>query len=156
MPIEIGSEAPLFTLPDDEKNMVSLKELRGAPVVLLFFPAAFTSTCTEELCMIRDDLGSYQELNARVFGISVDMPYSLAKFKEEQGYNIPLLSDFNKETIRAYDTIHEEWGMGMKGLAKRSAFVIDHKGIVRYAEVLDNPSDIPNLQAVKDTLIGLG
>ena len=69
--------------------------------------------------MIRDDIGSYQKLDAKVFGISVDMPYSLAKFKEEQGYNIPLLSDFNKSTIRAYDTIHEEWGMGMKGLAKR-------------------------------------
>lgn len=152
MPIQIGSKAPLFTLPDDSKNMVSLEDQRGHPVVLLFFPAAFTSTCTEELCIIRDDINFYQDLDARVFGISVDMPYSLAKFKETHGYNIPLLSDFNKEVVQAYDTMYENWSMGMKGVAKRSAFVLDREGIVRYAEVLEDAGKLPDINAIKEAL----
>lgn len=152
MKIEPGQKAPLFTLPDSDKKMVSLADQKGKNVVLLFFPAAFTSTCTKELCQTRDELSFYNDLNAVVFGISVDMPFTLAKFKEEQKYNFSLLSDFNKEASTAYKAIYQEWSCGLKGVSKRASFVIDKEGIVRYAEVLENAGDYPNFDAIKATL----
>ena len=117
--------------------------------MLLFFPLAFTSTCTKELCMTRDNITTYNGLDAVVYGISVDSLFSLGKFKAEQSLNFALLSDFNKVVSTAYDTIYGHWFNDMDGVSKRSAFVIDKEGIVRYAEVLENASDIPNFDAVQ-------
>ncbi len=149
MAIQTGQPAPDFTLRDTEKNKVTLSEQEGKNVVLLFFPLAFTSTCTKELCMTRDNIATYNGLDAVVYGISVDSLFSLGKFKAEQSLNFALLSDFNKAASRAYDTIYEHWFNDMDGVSKRSAFVIDKEGIVRYAEVLENASDIPNFDAVQ-------
>jgi peroxiredoxin len=155
MKITIGQVAPDFTLFDSEKKPVSLSELKGSNVVLLFFPLAFTSVCTTELCAVRDNISWYNNVNAKVFGISVDALQTLAKFKEDQKLNFTLLSDFNKEASRAYDSIYEMFGYNMKGVSKRSAFVIDKEGIVRYAEVLENAGELPNFEAVQEILTKL-
>ena len=155
MPIQTGQQAPDFTLRDNEKNKVTLSEQRGKNVVLLFFPLAFTSTCTKELCYMRDNLNMFNNLNAQVYGISVDSLFSLNKFKEEQHLNFPLLSDFNKVASAAYDCLYEHFFNDMDGVSKRASFVIDKGGIVRYAEVLENASDLPNFKAIEDTLNSL-
>src|ERR1022692_1068293 len=124
MKIEIGNKAPLFELTDSDKKIVKLSDCIGLNVVLLFFPAAFTGTCTKELCQTRDELSTYNNLNARVFGISVDMPFTLTRFKEEQNLNFTLLSDFNKEAGTAYGCLYDNWILGLKGVDKRSSFVI--------------------------------
>lgn len=155
MSIQIGQTAPDFTLYDTNKQPVTLSEQRGKNVLLLFFPLAFTSVCTVELCSVRDNLKVYEELNAVPFGISVDSLHSLKKFREEQHLNFTLLSDFNKEVSRAYATIYEQWGFGMRGVSKRSAFLIDKDGIVQYAEVLENAGEQPNFEAIKEKLAAL-
>jgi len=147
--------APDFSLFGTDKNKVTLSELKGKNVLLLFFPQAFTSTCTKELCAVRDDIARYSNANAEVFGISVDSVFTLAKYKEEQGYNFPLLSDFNKEVSTAYDTIYQEWKLEMKGVSKRSAFIIDKEGVVQYAEVLEKAGDLPNFEAINQCLAAL-
>ena len=152
MKIETGSVAPDFTLYNTEKNQVTLSSLKGKNVLLLFFPLAFTSTCTKELCSVRDNIGIYNNSNAEVFGISVDSLYALAKYKEEQHLNFQLLSDFNKEVSAAYGSLYEAWGFGMMGVSKRSAFVIDINGIVRYAEVLENAKEVPDFKAIEKIL----
>lgn len=148
MAIQIGQSAPDFTLRDTEKNVVTLSEHKGKNVLLLFFPLAFTGTCTKELCMTRDNIAAYNDLDATVFGISVDSLFSLKRYKEDQQLNFTLLSDFNKTASAAYDSLYEHFYNDMDGVAKRSAFVIDKEGIVRYAEVLENASDIPDFDAV--------
>lgn len=153
--LKIGDKAPAFKLYSSDKQEISLENYKGKNIVLLFFPLAFTSVCTAELCGVRDDIANYQNLNAEVLGISVDTPQTLAKFKEEQGYNFPLLSDFNKEISAAYGSIYETFAMGMRGVSKRSAFVIDGEGTIQYAEVLENAGDVPNLAEVKETLARL-
>jgi len=152
MNISIGQQAPEFSLYDTTKNKISLSDFKGQNVLLLFFPQAFTRVCTKELCSFRDAIGFYDNSNARVIGISVDSVFTLAKFKEVQQYNFPLLSDFNKEVSAAYGSIYENWILDMKGVSKRSAFVIDKKGIVQYAEVLENSSEEPNYDAIRETL----
>jgi peroxiredoxin len=152
MKIEIGQPAPDFSLFDNTKTKVTLSELKGSKVLLLFFPQAFTSVCTAELCGVRDNIGTYNNANAKVLGISVDSVFTLNTFKEAQGYNFPLLSDFNKEVSRAYGSIYEDWILDMKGVSKRAAFVIDKEGIVRYAEVLENAGDVPNFEAINAAL----
>lgn len=147
-----GDKAPDFHLYDSDKQEIRLSELRGQNVVLLFFPLAFTSTCTAELCSVRDDIAFYQDLNARVIAISVDTPHTLDRFKKDQNLNMTLASDFNKEASAAYGSQYETFVLGMKGVAKRSAFVIDKEGIVRYAEVLEKAGDLPDLEKVKTTL----
>jgi peroxiredoxin len=155
MAIEVGKPAPDFSLVDSEKQTRKLSDFKGKNVVLLFFPQAFTGTCTKELCQARDEMSLYNDLNAQVLGISVDSIFTLAKFKAEQNYNFPLLSDFNKEVSRLYGAIFEEWIHGMKGVSKRASFVIDKEGIVRYAEVLATAPEYPNFDAIKKTLEGL-
>ena len=152
MAIEIGQIAPDFTLHDTDKNVVTLREQKGKNVLLLFFPLAFTGVCTKELCGIRDDISRYNNAHAAVFGISVDAYASLKKFKEEQGYNFPLLSDFNKEATIAYECSYEAFAGWMKGVSKRSAFIIDKQGIVQYAEVLDSAGDMPDFEAINSKL----
>ncbi|MGZ4049163.1 MAG: redoxin domain-containing protein [Bacteroidia bacterium] len=152
MKIEVGQTAPAFTLTDTEKKAVSLSDFKGKNVVLLFFPLAFTGTCTAELCATRDDIATYNNANAQVLGISVDSLFVLGKFKEEQKLNFPLLSDFNKEVSAAYGSLYDTFIFEMKGVSKRSAFVIDKEGIVRYAEVLEKASDLPNFVSIKEVL----
>jgi glutaredoxin-dependent peroxiredoxin len=155
MTIETGQQAPDFILHDTDKNKVTLTELKGKNVLLLFFPMAFTGVCTKELCGVRDSINIYNNANARVFGISVDSPFTLAKYKEEQGLNFPLLSDFNKEASQAYGTLYDEFIGWMKGVSKRSAFIIDKAGIIRYAEVLEKAADLPDFEAIQYTLENL-
>lgn len=155
MAIEKGQQAPAFALYSSEKNKISLEEQRGKNVLLLFFPLAFTSVCTKEMCSVRDGLGFYNNANAEVFGISVDTPQTLAKFKELENLNFTLLSDFNKEASTAYDVLIENFVMDMKGVSKRAAFVIDKDGIVQYAEVCPTPGDMPDFNAIQNVLSGL-
>lgn len=155
MKIEIGQAAPDFTLYDSAKNKVTLSELRGQNVLLLFFPLAFTSTCTAELCSVRDNISFYNNVNAKVFGISVDSLHTLAKYKENQNLNFTLLSDFNKDVSSLYGSIYEMFGYNMKGVSKRSAFVIDKEGIVRHAEILENAGEQPNFKNITLTLESL-
>ncbi len=155
MKIEIGQQAPDFTLYDTAKNKISLSDLKGNNVLLLFFPQAFTSVCTKELCYVRDKISLYNNAHATVLGISVDSVFTLAKFKEEQQYNFSLLSDFNKEVSAAYGSLYDNWKLDMKGVSKRSAFVIDKHGSIRYAEVLQHASDEPNYAKIEKTLAGL-
>ncbi len=152
MKIETGSPAPEFSLYNTEKNKISLGDYKGKNVLLLFFPLAFTGTCTKELCSIRDNISMYNNSNAEVLGISVDSVYTLAKYKEEQHLNFTLLSDFNKDVSSAYGSLYEIFGFDMKGVSKRSAFLIDKEGVIRYAEVLDNASEIPNFTAIEEIL----
>jgi peroxiredoxin len=147
-----GQPAPDFTLYASDKTQVTLSELKGHNVLLLFFPLAFTSTCTTELCSVRDNINLYNNANAKVFGISVDALHTLAKYKEDQKLNFTLLSDFNKDVSKLYDTIYEQFGYNMKGVSKRSDFVIDKEGIIRYAEVLENAGLIPDFNAINSTL----
>ena len=155
MTINVGDKAPSFSLRDTAKEVVSSDDFSGKPLVILFFPLAFTSVCTEELCGVRDDIAFYDDLGAQVVGISVDTLFTLERFKQEQGYNFPLLSDWNKEICRAYGAIYEEFVLEMKGVAKRAAFVLDGNGIVQYAEVLDKATDLPNFGKIKSTLKNL-
>lgn len=152
MALKAGDQAPDFTLYNSEKEQVSLSDYRGSNVVLLFFPQAFTGVCTKELCTMRDDIAYYEGLNAQVLAVSVDSIFTLARFKEDQRFNFPLLSDFNKEISIAYGSLFDEFSFGMKGVSRRSAFVIDADGIIRYAEVLASAGELPNFEAVKETL----
>ncbi len=157
MPINVSQKAPNFTLFDTDKNPINLSDFEGQKnVLVLFFPLAFTGVCTKELCGVRDDIAKYSNVNAQVLGISVDSVFTLEKFKNEQAYNFPLLSDFNKEASIAYDSIYDSFtGMGMKGVSKRSAFVVDKAGIVQYAEVLESAGDVPNFEAIDAILAKL-
>ena len=155
MAIQIGEPAPDFTLYNSDREPVTLSDQKGKNVLLLFFPLAFTSVCTAELCSVRDNLQAYQHLDAEPFGISVDSTATLNKFKEDQHLNFTLLSDFNKEVSRSYDAIYEEWGYGMKGVSKRAAFIIDKNGVVQYSEVLENAGEQPNFSAIKEKLSAL-
>lgn len=152
MLIKVGDKAPAFKLFDTQKTEVELSSFLGKNVVILFFPQAFTGTCTAELCSIRDNMNMYSSLNAEILAISVDSVFTLAKFKEVEGYNFTLLSDFNKETSRAYHTIYEDWILNMKGVSKRSAFVVDKKGILQYVEVLEVASELPDFEKIKKVL----
>ena len=156
MAIEVGTNAPDFSLVSDEKETVNLKDFQGKNVVVLFFPLAFTGVCTTELCTMRDDIANYNNMNATILGVSVDSPFVLEQFKSAQSLNFPLLSDFNKEASAAYDSLYEEFpAFGMRGVSKRSAFVIDKEGVVRYKEICSSPGDLPNFNAIKETLSSL-
>ncbi len=149
--MKTGEKAPAITLFDTDKNKVDVLE-SGANKVILFFPLAFTGTCTTELCSIRDDISRYTELDASVYGVSVDSLFSLGKFKDEQKLNFSLLSDFNKDASAAYGVLQEEFAFDMKGVSKRSAFVVDSEGVIRYAEVCPTPGDLPDFSKIKEAL----
>lgn len=156
MAIEKGQQAPEFTLYDSEKNKVSLTDHKGKNVVLLFFPLAFTSVCTAELCSVRDNISLYNDAGAQVFGISVDSLFTLDKFKKEQQLNYPLLSDFNKTAAASYGVLYDTFpAFEMQGVSKRAAFVIDKNGIVQYSEVCPTPGDQPDFAAIQQVLSSL-
>ncbi len=153
--LQPGDKAPDFSLRATDKSLVKLSEYRGKNVVILFFPFAFTGVCTKELCYMRDSLAQYESLDAQILAISVDSPYTLAKWKEEQQFNFPLLSDFNKTVSKKYDTIYREFALGLKGVSKRSAFVVDKSGVLRFVEVLENAGELPDFEAIESTLKSL-
>lgn len=152
MQLSKGQTAPDFSLFNSEKAKVSLSDYKGKNLVILFFPLAFTGVCTTELCSVRDNMNIYTGLNADVVGISVDSLFTLGKFKEENGLNFPLLSDFNKDISQAYGAFYDEFVLDMKGVSRRAAFVVDGQGVVQYAEVLESAGDLPNFDAIKETL----
>ncbi len=154
MSLHVGQSAPGFSLYDSSKTLTNLSDFVGKKnVLLLFFPQSFTGVCTKELCGVRDDIARYNRVDTAVFGISVDSIFTLAAFKEAQALSFPLLSDFNKEISAAYDCLYESFtDMNMKGVSKRSAFVIDKQGIIQYAEVLDNAGQVPDFEAIHAVL----
>jgi peroxiredoxin len=157
MSIRVGEPAPDFALRgtqgDEPVRLSSFKGQRS--VVLLFFPLAWTSVCTKEMCSIRDSYAEYGKLNAQVLGISVDSAPTLKAWSKEEGFSFPLLSDFNKDVSASYGALYENL-MGLKGVSKRAAFVIDRSGVVRHAQVLEKASDLPDFDAVKRVLTDIG
>ncbi|MCA9658693.1 MAG: peroxiredoxin [Myxococcales bacterium] len=153
----VGSQAPDFSLPNTKREAVSLASLRGNPVVLAFFPAAFTGVCEKELCTFRDSLASFNDVGATVLGIAVDAPFSNAAFAAKNDLNFDVLSDYKREAVRAYDVAHDDFA-GMEGYtaAKRSVFVIDGEGVIRYRWVAPNPGVEPNYDEVKAEVAKLG
>src|SRR4051794_32779195 len=152
MSVEVGSKAPDFTLNNHDRQPVTLSAQRGRPVILAFFPAAFSSVCEKELCTLRDDLGRLDAVkNAQVYGISVDTFFTLKAFHDQQKFTFPLLSDFNKQVIREYGVFNEDM-IGLKGIAKRAVFLIDREGVLRYREVLEDARLEPNYQRLYDAL----
>jgi len=155
MALKIGDKAPDFKLFNSEKGEVSLSDYSGKNLLILFFPLAFTGTCTTELCSIRDGIADYNSMEASVVAVSVDSLFSLGKFKEVQQLNFPLFSDFNKTASKAYDCLYADFVFGMKEVSKRSAFVVDKSGVLQYVEVLESAGDLPNFEAIKSTLARL-
>jgi peroxiredoxin len=151
MAATVGQKAPDFKLMNEKREEVTLSSQKGHPVVLAFFPAAFTGVCTKELCTFRDSMAKLNSAHAQVYGISVDTSFSLAEFKKQQNLNFPLLSDFNKEVIQSYGVFNPDM-IGLKGIAKRSTFVIDKDGIVRHAEILEDARNEPNYDKVFEAL----
>jgi peroxiredoxin len=143
MPVDVGTTAPDFTLMNQDRQPVTLSAQRGKPVVLAFFPGAFSSVCTKELCTLRDSLPALNQAQAQVYGISVDTFFVLKAFHDQQGLTFPLLSDFNKVVIRDYGVFNEDM-IGLKGIAKRAVFVLDSQGVVRYREVLEDARNEPD------------
>ena len=158
MGITVGDQAPDFTLKSksgDDMNDISLSDYRDSKnVVILFFPLAYTGVCTDEMCSVSGGLADYDALDAQVLGISVDSPFAQEAWANENDITIPLLSDFNKEVSAAYGSQFEDL-IGFKGVAKRSAFVVDKSGVVRFASVSDDPTELPDFDAIKACLQAL-
>jgi peroxiredoxin len=157
MSLTAGQKAPDFTLKTKTASgleSITLSSFFGKQnSVLLFFPFAFTGVCTQEMCMVRDSMARYQQLNAAVMGISVDSPFSLEVMARQEGIPFPLLSDFNKEVASAYGVLYEDF-IGFKGVAKRSAFVINPQGVITYASCSDDPKQLPDFDAIQAALAG--
>jgi glutaredoxin-dependent peroxiredoxin len=147
MNVDVGSSAPDFTLMNQDRQPVTLSAERGHPVVLAFFPAAFSSVCQKELCTFRDQLARLNHARAQVYGISVDTFFALKAFHDAQQLTFPLLSDFNKHVIRGYGVFNEDM-IGLHGIAKRAVFVLDANGVVRHREVLEDARNEPDYQKV--------
>ncbi|SRR5258706_7846482 len=148
MAIKVGTHAPHVTLHDSDKNPVEIAK-HGQVTVLAFFPAAFTGVCTKEMCTLRDAIGDYKNLDATVYGISIDSPFSLAEFKKQQNIPFPLLSDHKKAAIKAYDVVYDNLANIGYETAARSVFVVDTHGHVSWAWVSEKPSDEPAYDDVK-------
>ena len=151
MSVDVGSKAPDFTLTNEERQPVTLSQQRGRPVVLAFFPAAFSGVCQKELCTFRDSMSRLNDAKAQVYGISVDTFFTLKAFHDAQKLTFPLLSDFNKEVIREYGVFNPDM-IGLKGIAKRAVFVLDRDGVVRHKEVLEDARNEPNYEKVFEAL----
>src|SRR5260221_12042268 len=147
MSLDVGSPAPDCTLKSHVRQPVSVSDQRWHPVVLAFFPAAFSSVCQKELCTFRDQLARLNHARAQVYGISVDTFFALKAFHDAQGLTFPLLSDFNKQVIRDYGVFNEDM-IGLKGIARRAVFVIDADGIVRHREILQDARNEPDYDQV--------
>ena len=155
MSVEVGAKAPDFTLPNQDREPVTLSDkLKSGPVVLAFFPAAFSGTCQKEMCTFRDSAADLNKVNAQVLGVSTDTFFALKAWGDQQKLNFPLLSDFNKEVIPKYGVLNPDM-IGMKNIAKRAVFVIDRNGVVRHREVLEDARNEPNYNDVKKALASL-
>jgi glutaredoxin-dependent peroxiredoxin len=152
MTISVGQKAPEFTLYSSEGKPVSLSDFKGKKLVIHFFPLAFTGVCTTQLCTVRDTFGTHQHHGAEVLAISVDTPFTLARFKSDQNLPFTMLSDFNKEVSRSFGAYYEEFVMGMRGVSKRAAFVLDEQHHVIYSEVLESAGDLPDFESIQQTI----
>jgi peroxiredoxin len=148
MALRVGERAPDATVFPRPREPVQLSQYTGKPVILLFFPLAFSGVCTKEMCTVAEDYSAYQELGAEVIGISIDSPWVNQKFAEACNATFPIVSDFNKEATIAYDVLREDLG-GLKGVSERAAFVIDKNGRIAYAWVGENPGVFPPLEDIK-------
>jgi peroxiredoxin len=155
MPIDVGAKAPDFTLPNQDREPVTLSEqLKNGPVVLAFFPAAFSGTCTTEMCTFRDSATDLNKVNAKVLGVSVDTFFAQKAWADQHKLNFPLLSDFNKDVIRSYGVVNPDM-IGLKDISKRAVFVIDRGGVVRHKEVLEDARNEPDYGKVNQALATL-
>src|SRR5712671_7221452 len=155
MAAEVGSKAPDFTLMNQERQPVKLSDQIGSGnIVLAFFPGAFSGVCTKEMCTLRDSMGQLNGLGAKVFGISTDTFFTLKAWGDQQKLGFPLLSDYNKEAIGAYDVVNPDM-IGLKNIAKRAVFVIDKGGIIRYREILEDARNEPDYDKLKQALAQL-
>ena len=163
MPLAIGTKAPDFTLPtktSDGPKQITLSENFGKRNTLLaFFPMAFTSTCTTEMCGVSSDLAAYAEMNAAVYGISGDNPFAQEAWAQKEKITVPLLSDYEHKVAKTYDVMYDSFlpqmNLGMGGVPKRSAFIIDKNGVVQYAESNDDARQLPNFDNIKAKLAEL-
>lgn len=153
--VPVGAHAPDFSLsPAPGAPPVTLSELRGRPVVLLFFPLAFSSVCTEEMCDVAGSWARWESLGTDVLAISVDSPFVTRRFAEETGARFPILSDFNKDAASAFGVLYPEY-FGMLGVAKRAAFVVDPDGVVAYAWVSEDSDVLPSFDEIQSVVAGL-
>lgn len=151
----LGKKAPSIKLQNGNFEFINIEDYKGKRnIVVLFYPLAFSSVCTEELCSIRDNMKIYNSLDAEVIAISVDSLFVQKAFKNAQNLNFHLLSDFNKEVSKSYNAIYEDY-FGMLGVSKRSAFVIDKEGVVRYEEIRDKDDIIPDFNVIQNVLAEL-
>ena len=163
IPLTVGQAAPDFTLssktPEGPKRIALSEAITKGPALLLFFPMAFTGVCTEEMCSVTSEFNAYTELNTTVYGISGDNPFAQEAWAAKENIKVTLLSDYEHHVAEAYGVAYEsflpEIGLGMKGVPKRSAFIIDRAGIIQYAESSDNPKQLPNFEKIKATLTAL-
>ena len=153
MAVEIGQEAPGFSLYDQDRNERGLAEFRGKNVVLAFYPGAFTGVCTTEMCALRDQAGEFNSLNAQVLGISVDPPFAQKAWADANNLNFPVLSDFNREVVNQYDVALPNLG-GLQGYvaANRAVFIVDKGGVVRYRWLAPSPAEEPDYGEVHRAL----
>jgi peroxiredoxin len=155
MSVDVGTKAPEFTLPNQDREPVSLADqLKKGPVVLAFFPAAFSGTCQAEMCTFRDSMAELNKSSASVLGISTDTFFAQKAWADQQKLNFPLLSDFNKDVIRQYGVVNPDM-IGLKDISKRAVFVIDKGGVVRHREVLDDARNEPDYTKVTQALAAL-
>lgn len=155
MALKKGDKAPVFSLTDTSGNSVTLQDLQDkseGDLLLTFFPLAFSSVCTDELCTMRDNMKFYDSLHTTVAGISIDSFFTLKEFKKANNLKFPLLSDFNKDASKAYDVLYEDY-FGMKGVAKRSVFIIGNDGTIKYSEVLEDSGELPDFKAIQNVLV---
>ena len=156
MAAEVGSKAPDFTLVNQDRENVTLsQQLAKGNVVLAFFPGAFSGTCTKEMCSFRDTMSHFTGVNATVLGISTDTFFTLKAWGDQQHFGFPLLSDYNKDVMRAYDVVNPDM-IGLKNIAKRAVFVVDKGGVVRYREVLEDARNEPDYRKLNEALGKLG
>ena len=153
MSVEVGHKPPGFQLPDQDRKQRTLTDFLGKKTVLAFFPGAFTSVCTKEMCTFRDSMQVFNSLNAQVVGIGVNDPFTNKAFAEANKLQFPILSDYTRDTIRKFNVFHEDFA-GLKGYvaAKRSVFVLDSNGTVRYRWVSEDPGKQPDYEEVKKIL----
>lgn len=155
MALKKGDKAPAFSLTSTSGDAVTLQELQdksSGDLLLTFFPLAFSSVCTDELCTMRDNMKFYDSLKTTVAGISIDSFFTLREFKKANNLKFTLLSDFNKEASKAYGVLYEDY-FGMKGVAKRSVFIIGNDGIIKYSEILEDSGDLPDFKAIQNVLL---
>ena len=155
MNVAVGSKAPDFTLMDQDRQAVTLSSaLQSGPVVLAFFPGAFSNTCESEMCTLRDSIATLPADKAQVIGVSTDTFFTLKAWALQQGFTFPLLSDYNKDVIHQYGVVNPDM-IGLKNIAKRAVFVVDQTGTVRHREVLDDARNEPDYERLRLALAGL-